>query len=164
MGGGDGTPPPPVQTVIVGGMPGWQIALIAAAALLAPAIAALWDRVHAARHNPVTGAASALHVPSSPWVTSRSAAPGQPRPGRRCRPGRNTYPKGAVDGQRADVPRQPGAPGPRQRPAVRTARQGAVPVRGGRRRLPAGDGDRPGPMPALLPAAGAARQPQELER
>jgi hypothetical protein len=73
--------PPPGQIVpaaAVGGMPGWQIALIAAAALLAPAIAALWDRVHAARRNPVTGAASALHVPSSPWVTSRPAAPGQP--------------------------------------------------------------------------------------
>jgi hypothetical protein len=67
-----------VPAAAVGGTPGWQIALIAAAALLAPAIAALWDRVHAARRNPVTGAASALHVASSPWVTSRSAAPGQP--------------------------------------------------------------------------------------
>jgi len=36
------TPPPPVvHTVIVGGMPGWQIALIAAAAALAAATAAL---------------------------------------------------------------------------------------------------------------------------
>ena len=32
MGHGDATPPPPVQTVQVGGMPGWQIALIAVAA------------------------------------------------------------------------------------------------------------------------------------
>jgi hypothetical protein len=29
---GDGTPPPPVHTVVAGGMPGWQIALIAVAA------------------------------------------------------------------------------------------------------------------------------------
>ena len=36
------TPPPPVvHTGIVGGMPGWQIALIAAAAALAAATAAL---------------------------------------------------------------------------------------------------------------------------
>ena len=44
--GGQGTstytpPPPVVHTVIVGGMPGWQIALIAAAAALAAATAAL---------------------------------------------------------------------------------------------------------------------------
>ena len=32
MAGGDGTPPPPVQTVVAGGMPGWQIALIAVTA------------------------------------------------------------------------------------------------------------------------------------
>ena len=31
-GHGDATPPPAVQTVVVGGMPGWQIALIAVAA------------------------------------------------------------------------------------------------------------------------------------
>ena len=40
----------PAHTVIVGGMPGWQIALIAAAAALAAAaIAVLLDRVWAAR-------------------------------------------------------------------------------------------------------------------
>ena len=45
VGGGDGTLSPPVQTVIVGGMPGWQIALIAvAAAVLAAAAAVLLDR------------------------------------------------------------------------------------------------------------------------
>jgi hypothetical protein len=51
---GDGTvPPPPVHTV-VGGMPGWQIALIAvAAAVVAAATAVLLDRARAARrHQP----------------------------------------------------------------------------------------------------------------
>ena len=42
--------PPPAHTIVVGGMPGWQIALIAAAAALAAAaIAVLLDRVWAAR-------------------------------------------------------------------------------------------------------------------
>jgi hypothetical protein len=42
--------PPQVHTTIVGGMPGWQIALIAAAAALAAAAAAvLLDRAWAAR-------------------------------------------------------------------------------------------------------------------
>ena len=53
------TPPPPVvHTVIVGGMPGWQIALIAAAAALAAAaMAVLAYRAWAARRRPVTAAA-----------------------------------------------------------------------------------------------------------
>jgi hypothetical protein len=53
-------PPLPVQvhTVVIGGMPGWQIALIAAAAALCAAIAAvLVDRARAARRKPVTAAA-----------------------------------------------------------------------------------------------------------
>ena len=43
-----------VHTVVVGGTPGWQIALIAAgAALLAAVIAVLLDRARAARHTTV---------------------------------------------------------------------------------------------------------------
>src|SRR5580692_12344080 len=48
--------PPPVQvrTVVVGGMAGWQIALIAVgAALVAAAIAVLLDRGRAARLKPL---------------------------------------------------------------------------------------------------------------
>jgi hypothetical protein len=49
---------PPVRTVVVGGMPGWQIALIAAgAALLAATAAVLAYRAWATRRNPVTTAA-----------------------------------------------------------------------------------------------------------
>jgi hypothetical protein len=45
-------PPPPVHTVIIGGMPGWQIALIAvAAAVVAAAVAVLLDRARAARQH-----------------------------------------------------------------------------------------------------------------
>jgi hypothetical protein len=51
-------PPVQVHTVIVGGMPGWQIALIAiGAALFAAASAVLAYRALAARHHPVTVAA-----------------------------------------------------------------------------------------------------------
>jgi hypothetical protein len=53
VGGGDGTvPPPPVQTLVVGGMPGWQIALIAvAAAVVAAAVAVFLDRARAGRRH-----------------------------------------------------------------------------------------------------------------
>ena len=45
-------PPPVLRTVITGGMPGWQIALIAAgAAVLASVAAVLLDRAHAARRS-----------------------------------------------------------------------------------------------------------------
>jgi len=55
-------PPSPVQaqvhTVVVGGMPGWQIALIAiGAALLAAVAAVLADRAWAARRKPAAVAA-----------------------------------------------------------------------------------------------------------
>jgi hypothetical protein len=52
VGGGDGTPPPlPVQ-VVAGGMPGWQIALIAiAAAIVAAAVAVFLDRARATRRH-----------------------------------------------------------------------------------------------------------------
>ena len=49
--------PPQTHTIIVGGMPGWQIALIAAtAALAAAAVAVLLDRIWTARraHAPIT--------------------------------------------------------------------------------------------------------------
>jgi hypothetical protein len=54
---GDDTAPvgitPAVTTVVAGGMPGWQIALIAVgAALVAAAVAVLLDRARHARHLP----------------------------------------------------------------------------------------------------------------
>lgn len=53
--------PVPATTVHVintGGMPGWQITLIAiGAALLAATVAVLLERARATRRNPVTGAA-----------------------------------------------------------------------------------------------------------
>jgi hypothetical protein len=56
--GGVTTPAPPsaqVHTVIVGGMAGWQIALIAVgAALVAATIAVLLDRARTARLKPLT--------------------------------------------------------------------------------------------------------------
>jgi hypothetical protein len=59
--GGDWTGPVykvPVHTVVIGGMPGWQIALIAAAAaLVAAAAAVLVDRAWAARRKTITAAA-----------------------------------------------------------------------------------------------------------
>jgi hypothetical protein len=65
-GGGGGSPdgiPAPatvVRTVIVGGMPGWQIALIAVVAALVTAIAAvLVERGRTARRRPVRPLAEA---------------------------------------------------------------------------------------------------------
>jgi hypothetical protein len=61
-GAGDPAPvfPAPVHTITLvtgGGMPGWQIALIAiGAALFAAMVAVLLDRVRAARRNAVTAA------------------------------------------------------------------------------------------------------------
>lgn len=49
-GSGIAPPPPPVHVIAEGGMPGWQIILIAlAAALVAAATAVLLDRARAAR-------------------------------------------------------------------------------------------------------------------
>jgi hypothetical protein len=49
------TSPVPVHTVIVGGMPGWQIALIAiGAALVAAAATVLLDRARTTRRHPAT--------------------------------------------------------------------------------------------------------------
>ena len=43
---------PPVQTIAVGGMPGWQITLIAVgAAIIAAAVAVLLDRARVARRH-----------------------------------------------------------------------------------------------------------------
>ena len=48
--------PSQVHTVVTGGMPGWQIALIAAgAALLAATVAVFLDRAWAARRKVITG-------------------------------------------------------------------------------------------------------------
>jgi hypothetical protein len=48
----------PVHAVVTGGMPGWQITLIAAgAALLAATVAVLLDRARAARRDAITAAA-----------------------------------------------------------------------------------------------------------
>jgi hypothetical protein len=50
--------PIPVHIVVIGGMPGWQIALIAAgAALLAATAAVAVDRAWTTRYKPVTAAA-----------------------------------------------------------------------------------------------------------
>ena len=47
-----------VRVISTGGMPGWQVTLIAiGAALLAAAVAVLLDRARATRRNTVTGAA-----------------------------------------------------------------------------------------------------------
>jgi hypothetical protein len=61
-GAGGGNVPPAIhtvtRTVVTGGMPGWQIALIAVgAAVLAAALAVLADRVLAARRRIVARAA-----------------------------------------------------------------------------------------------------------
>jgi hypothetical protein len=53
-GGGAGTvqPPPQVHTIVTGGLPGWQITLIAiAAAIIAAAVAVIVDRAWAARRH-----------------------------------------------------------------------------------------------------------------
>jgi len=63
----DGTPAPAavVHTVIVGGMPGWQIALIAAAAALVTAIVAvLVERSRTARRRPVRPLAQPISGPN----------------------------------------------------------------------------------------------------
>lgn len=54
-GGGVSDTAPVVRTVVEGGMPGWQIALIAAgAALVAAGAAVLLERARSARRTPVT--------------------------------------------------------------------------------------------------------------
>ena len=51
-------PAPAIHTVVIGGMPGWQIVLIAVgAALFAATVAALLDRARPARRNTTTAAA-----------------------------------------------------------------------------------------------------------
>ena len=55
---GEKHPPLPVHTLVIGGMPGWQIALIAiAAALFAATLGVLADRAWTARRKTVTAAA-----------------------------------------------------------------------------------------------------------
>jgi hypothetical protein len=54
--GWDKHPPLPVHAIVIGGTPGWQIALIAAgAALLAATVAVFLDRAWAARRKVITG-------------------------------------------------------------------------------------------------------------
>lgn len=51
------SPPPEIHTVVVGGMPGWQIAAIAVvAALVAVVATVLVDRSRSVRRLPVTAA------------------------------------------------------------------------------------------------------------
>ena len=78
-----GSPPPQTSavthTVIMGGMPGWQIALIAVgAALLAATVAVLADRTRAARKSAIPMAALAVFedqaVPSA-GGSGRAAPP-----------------------------------------------------------------------------------------
>ena len=48
-----GSAPPPVHVIVTGGMPGWQITLIAAGAAVLTAITAvILDRARAARRQP----------------------------------------------------------------------------------------------------------------
>ena len=55
---GTTTPPVEVHTVVVGGMPGWQIALIPiVAALFAAAVAVLADRSRSARRKAIAATA-----------------------------------------------------------------------------------------------------------
>ena len=64
--GPDGTPAPVtvIRTVVVGGMPGWQIALIAVVAALFTAIAAvLAERSRTARRRPVRPLAQPISGP-----------------------------------------------------------------------------------------------------
>jgi hypothetical protein len=59
-GGGGPVPaqPAPVHTIVVGGMPGWQIALIVTGtALVAAVVAVLLDRARRARRNALAAAA-----------------------------------------------------------------------------------------------------------
>ena len=54
---GDYGVPAQIHTIVTGGMPGWQITLIAVgAALLAAAIAVLFDRIWIAQRRQLTGA------------------------------------------------------------------------------------------------------------
>jgi hypothetical protein len=55
---GTGSAPAEIQTIVAGGMPGWQITLIAVgAALLTATAAVLLDRVRTARQNMTRAAA-----------------------------------------------------------------------------------------------------------
>jgi hypothetical protein len=90
--GWDRHPPPPqpagIYAVVVGGMPGWQIALIAVgAAPLAASVAVLVDRGWAAHRKTVTAAAyqpgqqvvPGRHLPASPWWWPMPGRPVIPR-------------------------------------------------------------------------------------
>jgi hypothetical protein len=61
--GGTVQPPPQVHTIVTGGMPGWQILLIAvAAAVIAATVAVILDRARAARRRLTAPTARACHT------------------------------------------------------------------------------------------------------
>jgi len=72
-----GNPPPAVHTIVVGGMPGWQITLIAAAtAIFTAALAVILDHARAARAaggsaRPVTWADSSPRAAPRAAITAR---------------------------------------------------------------------------------------------
>ena len=67
--------PAHTHTLVTGGMPGWQITLIAAgAALLAAVLAVLIDRARAARRRATTSAASAM-TPARPASAAVDVGP-----------------------------------------------------------------------------------------
>jgi hypothetical protein len=71
-------PPLPAHThtAAVGGMPGWQITLIATAAvLLAAALAVTVHRIRAARRRVTASTAQAITHPAPHRASSRSSAP-----------------------------------------------------------------------------------------
>jgi len=106
----------PAHTVVADGMPGWQIALIAAAAALAAATVAvlLWTGPGPRSGHPPVGRAR--------------AAPDQTAAADR---GSTHLSDGAATANPADGPRLPGVPGPPRQPTARAARRGEVPVRDG---------------------------------
>src|SRR5215471_7280870 len=79
---GPAQPPPQLHTVVVGGMPGWQITLISAAAALAAAVVAvLLDRAWAARKTHATTAGARRPYPAGPPAGQTAARPGHRYPG-----------------------------------------------------------------------------------
>ena len=64
--GGAADPPPAPPAPVIGGMPGWQITLIAVgAALVAAALAVLADRARSARRHPALAPAGNVQAQSS---------------------------------------------------------------------------------------------------
>ena len=108
----------PARAVVTAGMPGWQIALIAAAAALAAATVAvlLWTGPGPRAGNPPVGRSRAAQ--------DQTAAADR---------GSTNSSDGAATVNPADgpCPRLPGVPGPPRQPTARAARRGELPVRDG---------------------------------